>query len=199
MSAFEYLFTLFGLLLGLILAQVLSGLVGILQIRHHAGPHDKVEVRLGWLTPMLGVFTILDVSSWWGNAWDVQGRIPFGYDTLFGGVILCSIYYFAASMVFPREPRLWPNLDDWFWLHRRQVLGCILAANLIWTAAQYSIRRDIPFWFFVANAVFYYGSVAVAISSRRGWLVTLALAILIAQYLSYIGLNFMVRNYGWLS
>jgi hypothetical protein len=74
-----------------------------------------------------------------------------------------------------------------------------MAANILWTAGEFATRPDIPLWFFVANSTVYYGSLLVAIFARRGWVVTGALGILVAQYLSYIGLNFMVRNYGWLS
>lgn len=194
MGPFEYLFTLFGLLLGFILVEVLSGLVGVLQIRHHAGPGDKADIHIGWMTPLLGVFILLDISSWWGNAWDVHARVPLGYDTIFGGVILCSFYYFAASMVFPREPRAWPDLDDWFWLHRRQVLGCVLTANLLWTGVEYMIRTDVPF---VVTAVInglYVIAVLVAMFARRRWLVTTALGLLITEYSSFIVLENLHRQ-----
>jgi hypothetical protein len=196
-TPFEYLFTLFGLLLGFILVEVLSGLVGVLQLRHQAGPGAKPDVHVGWLTPLLGVFTIFDVATWWGNAWDIHDRVPFGYDTMFGGILLCGIYYFAASMVFPRDPRLWPDLDEWFWLHRRQVLGCILVANLAWLFLDW--RPDIPLFVLLPNFGIYYGALLVGIFARKRWVVLLALGLLIALFASYTVMDHLHREYGWLS
>ena len=197
MGPFEYLFTLFGLLLGFILVEVLSGLVGVLQIRHHAGPSEKPDVHIGWLTPLLGVFILLDISSWWGNAWDVHKQVPLGYDTIFGGVILCSFYYFAASMVFPREPRSWPDLDDWFWLHRRQVLGCVLTANLLWSGVEFIMRTDVPFVVAVMSNTLYVTAVLIAMFARKRSWVTASLALLVIQYLSFIVLENLHRNFHW--
>lgn len=93
MTRFEYFFTLFGLLLGFILVEVLSGLVRTLRARHPTGPGDTTHVHLGWLTPLLGAFTLLDITGWWGNVWSVHHTLPLGYDTLFGGVILCDLLF----------------------------------------------------------------------------------------------------------
>lgn len=61
MSNFDFVFTLFGLLLGLSLAEVLGGFGRALQKRR--------KVRIGWLTPLLGLVVLLDVSSFWLVAW----------------------------------------------------------------------------------------------------------------------------------
>src|SRR3982751_6729104 len=125
MSAIEPLLSLLTLLLGFILVEVLSGLMRTLRARLPSEPGVRAEIRIGWLTPMLGAFTMLNVLLWWGNLWSLQEVLPVGYDTMTLGMILCSFFYFAASMVFPDNPRAWPDVDAWFWLHRRQVLGCI--------------------------------------------------------------------------
>jgi hypothetical protein len=122
--------------------------------------------------------------------------LPLGYDTMFGGVILCGIYYFAASMVFPAEPRSWPNLDDWFWLHRRQVLGCILIANLAWAPIVLlspDFRLDLPE---TLNILLYFGAMIVAACAKNRWIVTGALAILIVSNLSLAVVEFISRLFG---
>ena len=53
MSAFEMMFTLLGLLLGLAIAEILAGLSRALRLLRTAKP-----VRIGWLTPLLGTFEI---------------------------------------------------------------------------------------------------------------------------------------------
>ena len=195
-TQFEYLFTLFGLLLGFILIEVLSGLVRTVQARHPTGPGTNVEIHLGWLTPLLGAFVLLDITGWWGNVWSVRHTLPLGYDTLFGGVILCGVYYFAASMVFPDEPKVWLNHDEWFWLHRRQVLGCILAANLVWAPI---VLADPGYHFELgeaANISVYFGSLIIALWAHRRWLVTGALALLVLESLALGAVDFITRQQG---
>jgi hypothetical protein len=197
MTQFEYLFTLFGLLLGLILVQVLSGLVGLLQFRRHAGRSAEPAIRIGWLTPLLGTFIIFDVTGWWSALWDVREIVPFDFDVMFLGVIQCSVYYFAASMVFPRDPQLWPDLDEWFWSRRRAVLSCVLIVNVIWTIVAWFVRSDAPRWFFVVNYLIYYSALLTAMFARRQRLVASSLVVLILLFLSYIALSYIVRNFGW--
>ena len=193
MTRFEYLFTLFGLLLGFILVEVLSGLVRTIRSRHPAGPGKAAQIHIGLLTPLLGAFVLLDITGWWGNVWAVHETLPLGYDTLFGGVIICGIYYFAASMVFPDQPSSWPDHDDWFWLHRRQVLGCILAANIPWAPialADPNFHLGTPQ---ALNIMLYFVALIGAIVSPRRWQVTGALTVLILQSLALGVIDFLNR------
>jgi hypothetical protein len=68
MSAFEFVFSLFGLLLGLSLAEVLGGLARVLK--------QRKEVQLGWLTPLLGLLVMLDLTSSWALAYAIRDAIP---------------------------------------------------------------------------------------------------------------------------
>jgi hypothetical protein len=199
MSAFEFQLSLFTLLLGFILVEVLSGLMRTLRARLPSGPGVKAEVHIGWLTPMLGAYTLLNVLLWWGNVWDLQNVLPVGFDTLTTGLVLCSFFYFAASMIFPDEPRNWPDVDEWFWLHRRQVLGCILAANSPLLLSSLFVGEP-TFSEQVVNAVVtgsQVGLILLAIFPRKHWIVTSALATLIAVHLSFIPLEILHRHGVW--
>ena len=71
---------------------------------------------------MLGAFTMLNVLLVWPTlsaSRSVTRRLRY----MDPRVALCSLYYFAASMIFPGDPRVWPDVDEWFWLHRRSVLA----------------------------------------------------------------------------
>lgn len=122
MSGFEFIFSLFGLLLGLALAEGLGGLARALKSSH--------KVRIGWPTALLGLFVSCDVVTFWMYGWAVRDLIPVSWPTLFGGFVVTAIYFVAASLIFPSEPEDWDDLDAHFDRHRRKVLGGVLIANI---------------------------------------------------------------------
>jgi hypothetical protein len=122
-SNFEFVFSLFGLLLGLALAEVLGGFGSAVQLRR--------KVRIGWLTPLLGLIVALDVTSFWMVAWDVRDLVPAHYVSLLGGLIVIGLYYLVARITFPHDFDEWPELDDYYFEHRKWVLGGMVLVNLI--------------------------------------------------------------------
>ncbi len=129
MSAFEFFFSFYGLLLGLSVAELVGGFARVL--------HERQRVRFGWLTPLLAVFVAIDLATFWNQAWVFFRGAPFNPALLLVGLVIAATFYIAASVTFPRvsaegvETRL--DLDEHFWAHRRVVFGCVLAANaLVW-------------------------------------------------------------------
>ena len=131
MTPFEFVFSLFALLRGLTLAEVLGGLARTLKQRR--------AVRLGWLTPLLGLLVMLDLTSSWALAWSLRDSIPANFLTLVIGLFVTGPYYLAATLVFPDEAQKWPDLDTYYFEHRRQVLGGMLASRVVARAAQFSL------------------------------------------------------------
>ncbi len=121
MSGFEFIFSLFGLLLGLALAEGLGGLARALKASH--------QVRIGWPTALLGLFVSCDVVTFWMYGWAIRDLVPVNWPTLFGGFVVTAIYYVSASLVFPDGD--WDNIDDHFDRHYRKVLGGILVCNIV--------------------------------------------------------------------
>lgn len=127
MSAFEFFFSFYGLLLGLSVAELVGGLARVLQ--------EKERVRFGWLTPLLATFVALDVATFWNQAWVIFRGAPFNHALLIAGLVIAATFYVAASVTFPRvsaegtDERI--DLTEHFWRYRRLVFGCIMAANLI--------------------------------------------------------------------
>jgi peptidoglycan/LPS O-acetylase OafA/YrhL len=125
MSPFELVFTLFGLLLGLAVAEVLGGLSRAFKLRRSAKP-----VRIGWLTPLLGLFVVLDLTSFWGIAYDARDQLGANYPTLVAVLAIVGTYYLAATQIFPDDPEEWPDFDAYYDRHNRIVLAGMLAANI---------------------------------------------------------------------
>lgn len=123
--SFEFVFTLFGLVLGLSLAEVLTGFARVLKQR-------KI-VHLGWLTSLLALFVMLDLVSFWSAAWAGRTFLQLHYGTLVLGLVVCGFYYLAASLIFPSEFGERAAFDAHYFDHRRQVLGAVLICNLVGT------------------------------------------------------------------
>jgi hypothetical protein len=194
MGPFDFVFTLFGLLLGFTLVQLLSGFVRMIKASNAEPAEDAQAVRLGWLTPLLGLFVLLDITSYWSNIWNVRALIPMGLDVLFGVLLLVSIYYFAASLVFPDRPMDYPQLDRWFWLHRRKVLGCIFVVNLAWIALAKSLGPPLRgLTATILIQVAYFLPLAIAALSRNAKVVGGSLVVLILLYLGLAAEVLMTR------
>lgn len=125
MSPFELVFAMFGLLLGLALAEVLGGFSRALKLKRGARP-----VRVGWLTPLLGLAVMLDLTSFWLLAFDAREQIGANYVTLIGVLAMVGVYYLAATLIFPDTPEDWPDFDEWYDKQNRLVIGGLLAANV---------------------------------------------------------------------
>jgi len=178
MSDFEFVFSLFGLMLGFSLAEVLGGLIRTLKARR--------QVRLGWLTPMLAIFVMLDLTSFWANAWSHRDSIPATYGFLILGLIATGLYYFSASLLFPERPEECADLDDHFYRRRRQVLAGVAICNLMVIGAMLAVRSAE-----VTNSValithsVYFSMIALVALPRGRWINIAALAILILLYLFF--------------
>ena len=118
MDAFNFAFSLFAIILGLSLAKVLEGFARALRRRR--------VVHLGWLTPMLAVFVMLDLTSFWEAGWATRKFLTPQYGMLLIGLVLCGLYYIAASIIFPGEFGDRDDFDEHYIEHRRQVLGAII-------------------------------------------------------------------------
>ncbi|KQN37024.1 hypothetical protein ASG37_05020 [Sphingomonas sp. Leaf407] len=175
MDAFNFAFTLFGLLLGFTLVEVLSGLAKTLQF------HGRI--RAGWLTPLLAIFVMLDVLSFWDGAWAARALIPVSYGTLLAGLVITGVYYLAASWIFPQSWEDGTDLDAHYLDHRRIVLPGIWACNAIpfsllaWQAAQPMSMSGISL------IGLYWVLVGTAFISRSKVVNVVALGGLIAVYL----------------
>lgn len=123
MSVFEVVFNLVGLVLGFALVEVLAGLARTLRLRR--------KISIGFLTPLLGIWVLFDVTTFWGSAWEMRSLMPSVWPSLGAGIIMTSVYYLAASQVFPDELHQHEWLDEHYWEVKRFVGALILACNLL--------------------------------------------------------------------
>lgn len=121
MSAFEFLFSFYGLLLGLALTEVVAGVSRAINARSTR--------PIGWLTPLLAVVLVLDLMTFWATAWRDLREITFSASLLLSAGVAPMIYYFAAKQSFPEPESEVASLDEHFFRHRLWVLGGVIVAN----------------------------------------------------------------------
>jgi len=126
MSDFEFIFALFGLLLGLSLTEVLGGVARVIEARLRPGS----GVRVGWLTPLMAAFLLMDLLSFWYAAWMGRDVVLVSLHSLLAVTAFASAYYLAAALAFPREVPAGSDLDQHFFRLRRVVIGVMLALLL---------------------------------------------------------------------
>ena len=175
MTSFEFAFSLFGLLLGLSVAEIMSGFARVLRMR--------TAIRLGWLTPLLGLLLMIDLVTFWSNAWDMRNAIPPSFGALLFGTVIASVYYLSASLVFPVAVHEWPDLDTYFLRHKAQVMGGVMAANLLVMSARIILEGNIfTSWQSVTIPVLFSGLGLVVIFSKDKRVCGGILCLLIALY-----------------
>jgi hypothetical protein len=169
MSDFEFLFALFGLLFGLVIAELAIKFADVIDTR--------AERPLGVLTPALAFLLLTDVTAFWLYIWSARHVLTVSWHTVFSGVLLAILYFIAAALVFPRGGRHWDSLDDHYWARKRLVVGAMLFVNVVVDGAM--LTRAAPAWndwWFYYYYVSYIAALAgLALSrSRRLDLVLLA-------------------------
>jgi hypothetical protein len=136
MNDFEGLFALFGVMFGLIVAE--------LSLKMADAIDSSRERPIGILTPALAFLVLTDVTSFWMFIWAGRNVLKVNWHTVFGSVLVAIVYFLAASLVFPRTNRSWTHLDDHYWSRKRLVAGGILIANLAIYGEM--LTRAIPAW-----------------------------------------------------
>jgi hypothetical protein len=173
MTIFEVVFSLTGLVLGLALVSVLSGLAQTLRARS--------KLRTGWLTPLLGIWVLTDVTSFWGMAWEIRDLLPSVWPSLGVGLVLTSLYYLAASLVFPGDFESESDLDEYFWQNRRTVIVIILTCNLIAWALGLGLGRIWSPIVWAINLSYFAALVGAATVSRRAAMIAFLLVLIAIQ------------------
>lgn len=189
MTEFEFVFSLFGLLLGLSLAEVLGGLARAIEAQLRTAKVGAAagvrDFRAGWLTPLLGVFVMLDIISFWGSAWNARSQLVFSGEVMVGGLFFAGSYYLAAHLVFPTEKEDWADLDAHYFRVRRTVFGALiglttLQLGFLLTVPGVAAMIVTPAVAVPAVLLYLLLAAGMIVSAKRASLIVLAL--LIARY-----------------
>lgn len=207
MSGFEFAFSLFGLVLGLAMAEVLAGFVRVLKARTPAAPRGTAaqgkkassskavgrKIRIGWLTPVIGGVVVVDLVTAWNLAWLTLQEVSISIPLLVAGMLETGFYFIAASLVWPDEAKDWANLDNWFDRHKAQIGLCLCLANIgFWLLYNASgIYRGFP----VMLAPYILGSAALIFTKTRRQS-AIAVGVLVASLVWVVGVS-TIRALGY--
>jgi len=191
MSGFEFVFTLFGLLLGFSMVEVLGGFAKAVEARVRPPADRRAPVRLGWLTPLLGIYVMLDLTSFWMAAWVARDQFSVGGPALFGGLVFAGSYYLAAHAVFPSDPARHDELDSHYFRVHRMVFGiliALLAAQLVYWVSVPELRVAFANLWLCAQLAFAVALMGAAMWARSHKASIVLLALLVGQYVyDYVG------------
>lgn len=121
MGAFEFLFTLFSLLLGFSIAEIAGGFA-------RAYSNRKTQ-PVEWLAPLLAVLLIMDILSFWYGAW-FRRDIELKFWVVLVVAVIGLLYYFAATQVFPKDGSA-VSPTDHVMANRKAIVLAVMAADLI--------------------------------------------------------------------
>lgn len=116
--------------------------------------------------------------------WFTRDKFVIGWSLVFGGLVVASIYYLAAGLVFPRRAEEWRSLDDHYWKQKRIIFAGVIVAGMIETAFNILVLPNVlrPA-FFIWQSLYWLPLIVLLFS--RGRRVNIAmLLLLIAQYIA---------------
>lgn len=188
MSAFEFFFSFYGLVLGLSVAVIATGAA-------RAFKHRKT-VKVGWKTPVLAAFVALDIATFWDAAWTNFSTAPYSYGLLIAGLVVATVYFVATSLIFPEPDDEVQDLDAHFWANKRAIMLLLVLANLMMMSG--SIWMSLPKTHgaliagsYAFNMAIYLVLVIPAALTRRAWVFALTVGLHIALYLFLAGLSIL--------
>jgi hypothetical protein len=174
MTVFEMVFNLIGLVLGLALVEVLSGLAKTIK--------KTPKGEISWLTPLLGLWIVLDVSAFWGIAWEVRDFLTVIWPSLLVGVVLASLYYLAAALIFPDDLKSRSDPDAHYWATKRHVIGLVFFCDITVLLLVQLLGRAPSVWVIALNVVYF--TTIVATFFARGRTTNLVLLVALASIMA---------------
>jgi len=167
MSEFEFLFSVFGLLIGLTFIEI--------AIKFADAIDAHARRPIGILTPLLALFVLLDVASYWLFAWSVRELLHVRWRTVFVALTFAMTYYLSASLIFPRSEGDWKTLDEHYWRRKRLVIGGVLLVE--GSTMAWQLTRAIPalddYWFWFYQLPYYVPMIALLFTRSRRTDITL--------------------------
>lgn len=186
MTEFEFIFAIYALILGLSVVALLSGFGRALELRFAHEAEGGEKFTIGWLSPLLAIFVMIDLLSFWIFAWSVRPLVNVSSGMLLGVVSFCSAYYLAARLVFPEDPDKFRDLDTHYWRVARTIFGILImlvCAQWAYLLSLEEIREQVLSPISIGLTVFFVGMMLTAMIWRNHHVHAVLLVAMSVRYL----------------
>lgn len=123
MERFEFFFTIYSLLLGFALAELMLGYANLLR--------SPYRPAWGVLTPALSVLILLEILVTFLDAWMKLQIVQLNLLGLLAPTAIALGFFVAAVMAVPRNNTDWKTLDDYFHDRKKWILSFLVLPLLI--------------------------------------------------------------------
>ena len=123
MSQFEFFMSFYSLLLGLAVAELMSGFGNL--IRAHRQP------EWGLLTPLLGIDLFVSIIISFTDAWEKLQHVTLGFSGIAVPSLIGVSFFVASVLVTPRQVESWPSLDIYYRARGRLAVVALIAVELL--------------------------------------------------------------------
>jgi hypothetical protein len=179
MSAFEYFFTFFGLMMGMALVNVAGGF-GRLWRARSAG-------ALGWCIPLLAILILVSVISSWVGIWATLQEVEIGAASLGFAAAMALPYALVSTLMFPEDAAEWPDLDAYYLQHSRVILVILALSPLaVLTAVPFLTERPPSLRAWIELVGLMVTPIVVMLIWRRLWVHRLLLTFMILDALRWL-------------
>jgi len=173
MDRFSFFFAFYGLILGLAVAELLSGFAGLVRAR----ALKQLEPQ----TALTALLTFVLIVATWVDTFTMSQGISLGFHDLWPPILLGTFYFLAAAVIFPRDHALFADLGAYFAARRQFIIGMLFAAELVdfyanryWLADRYH-HHAAAFWYWTVPYNIAIKGVFLALFLVRGRRVTIVL------------------------
>lgn len=123
MERFNFFFAFYGLILGLAATEILKGFGAFVRTRSLS----KMDAP----TALLAAFIFLDICATWIDAWASLQRVSLDISGLWAPILLATLYYLAATVVFPRDQEDIDHLSRYYNERKAFVVCALLLAEFL--------------------------------------------------------------------
>ena len=129
MGAFDYLFSFYGLLLGIAVANVAIGFADMWR--------DCGKFAVGYCPPLLGVIVMLGGMNVWLTMWHVRSDVTVGAWQMLAATGVAMPYVFISRAMFPgQEENPERSLEEHYLKHRKLILLLLAVPVIVQTISK---------------------------------------------------------------
>lgn len=185
MDKFSFFFAFYGLILGLAVAELLSGFARLVRAR----AVRQIEAQ----TALLALFVFISICATWIDAFLLLDYATLDFEGLAAPVLAATCYFLAATVVFPIDGKDLRDLGRYFTEHKTVIVGLLFAAELLITYTllpNFAVRIEkdpAVFWYWLLpyNMLTKGTYIALLLARRRKLIIALEIALIFLFLIPY--------------